>query len=39
MTVDAKFSNAVPVTMLNIVTSKQEDEEGNVFKELKINVI
>jgi hypothetical protein len=39
MTVDAKFSNVVPVTMLNIVTSKQEDEEGNVFKELKINVI
>lgn len=39
MTVDAKFSNVVPVSMLNIVTDIQEDEEGNIFKGVKINVV
>lgn len=39
MTVDAKFSNVVPVSMLNIVTDIQEDDEGNKFEGLKINVV
>lgn len=39
MTVDAKFSNVVPVSMLNIQSDYQEDDEGNELTAVKINVI
>lgn len=39
MTVDAEFSNVVPVSMLNIQSDYQEDDEGNQFIAVKINVI
>ena len=39
MTVDAKFSNVVPVSMLNILSDYQEDDEGNELIAVKINVI
>lgn len=39
MTNDAEFSNVVAVTMLNVLTDTQEDDEGNVFKSLKINIV
>lgn len=39
MSVDAKFSNVVGVAMLNVTGDTQEDEEGNKFMGVKINVV
>ena len=39
MTNSARFSNVVPVLMMNMCTDSQEDEDGNVFYAVSINIL